>query len=89
MNVNLTEHLEGLIKKKVATGLYNNASEVVREALRLMEWRDPQEMARYEAAKGFEQLQEGKSAPLDMRKAKKSAINNARKGHVVNPLVKP
>ena len=40
MNVNLTPQLEGLIKEKVATGLYNNASEVVREALRLMELRD-------------------------------------------------
>lgn len=89
MNVNLTEHLEGLIKKKVATGLYNNASEVVREALRLMDWRDQHEMVQYEAAKGFEQPQDGKSAPLDMANAKKSAIRNARKGHVVNPPAKP
>jgi antitoxin ParD1/3/4 len=40
MNVNLTPRLEDLIKRKVASGLYNSASEVVREALRLMEEQD-------------------------------------------------
>jgi antitoxin ParD1/3/4 len=37
MNLSLTPELEKLIKAKVKTGLYNNASEVVREALRFME----------------------------------------------------
>lgn len=37
MNVNLTPQLEALVKQKVASGLYSSASEVVREALRLME----------------------------------------------------
>ena len=36
MNVNLTPELEKLIQDKVASGLYNNQSEVVREALRLL-----------------------------------------------------
>jgi len=40
MNVNLTPQLETLVKQKVASGLYNSASEVVREALRLMEEQD-------------------------------------------------
>jgi len=34
MNVSLTPELEKYIRYKVASGLYNNASEVVREALR-------------------------------------------------------
>lgn len=34
MNVSLTPELEKYVRDKVATGLYNNASEVVREALR-------------------------------------------------------
>ena len=34
MNVNLTPELERLIQDKVASGLYNNQSEVVREALK-------------------------------------------------------
>lgn len=37
MHVSLTSELENIIRKKVASGLYNNASEVVREALRFME----------------------------------------------------
>lgn len=40
MNVSLTPALEKLIQKKVQSGLYNNASEVVREALRLMSETD-------------------------------------------------
>jgi len=34
MNVSLTDELETVIKEKVKSGLYNNASEVVRDALR-------------------------------------------------------
>jgi len=37
MNVSLTPQLETLIRQKVETGRYNNASEVVREALRLLD----------------------------------------------------
>jgi uncharacterized protein len=40
MNVSLTSALEDYVRRKVATGLYNNASEVVREALRLMVERE-------------------------------------------------
>ena len=34
MNVSLTKELERVVVKKVKSGLYNNASEVVRDALR-------------------------------------------------------
>jgi antitoxin ParD1/3/4 len=34
MNINLTPRLEEIVRGKVETGLYNNASEVVREAIR-------------------------------------------------------
>lgn len=40
MNVSLTPELEQFIHKKVETGLYLSASEVVREALRLLDERD-------------------------------------------------
>jgi antitoxin ParD1/3/4 len=40
MNVSLTPELERLVQAKVASGLYNNQSEVVREALRLMAEQD-------------------------------------------------
>ena len=41
MNVSLTPILEDFIRHKVASGLYNNASEVIREALRLLVAREP------------------------------------------------
>ena len=37
MHVSLTPELEAIVKQRVESGLYNNASEVVREALRFME----------------------------------------------------
>src|SRR5205807_5038419 len=40
MNINLTPQLEELVRKKVSSGRYNSASEVIREALRLMEAQD-------------------------------------------------
>ena len=40
MNVNLTPQLEELVRSKVDSGLYTSASEVVREALRLMDEQD-------------------------------------------------
>jgi len=40
MNVSLTAELEQYIRRKVKSGLYGNASEVVREALRLLVGRE-------------------------------------------------
>lgn len=40
MNVNLTPRLADRIERKVASGLYNSASEVMRDALHLMEEQD-------------------------------------------------
>ncbi|KAF0804621.1 CopG family transcriptional regulator [Alcanivorax xiamenensis] len=58
MHVSLTPELEARIKAKVDSGLYNNASEVVREALRFVEtheeWVNELKLARLR-----EQLQEG------------------------------
>lgn len=36
MNISLTPALEKFVQEKVATGLYNSVSEVIREALRLL-----------------------------------------------------
>jgi antitoxin ParD1/3/4 len=40
LNVNLTPQFEELVRRKVSSGQYNSASEVVREALRIMEAHD-------------------------------------------------
>ena len=56
MNVSLTPELEKFVTDKVATGRYTSASEVVREALRLLEW---EEMSRKERIEEFNrELQE-------------------------------
>ena len=40
MNVHLTPELQKLVETKIQSGRYNSASEVVREALRLLEHLD-------------------------------------------------
>ncbi len=46
MNVSLTEELAQFVDTKVSTGRYTSSSEVVREALRLMEKAERQEADR-------------------------------------------
>jgi antitoxin ParD1/3/4 len=72
MNVSLTPELERLIHDKVETGLYLSASEVVREALRLLEERDKLRALRFEEVRreiqiGIDQADRGEVAPLDVR----------------------
>jgi antitoxin ParD1/3/4 len=57
INVNLTPQLEGLIREKVSSGRYNSASEVVREALRIMEAEDQLRAARLQQLR--HDIQEG------------------------------
>ena len=42
MNVSITPELEQLINEKIKSGMYQTASEVVRDALRLLRQRDDQ-----------------------------------------------
>jgi antitoxin ParD1/3/4 len=68
MNISLTPQLEELVKRKVDSGLYVSASEVMREALRLLEERDRfnarrLEELRAEIKKG---LDSGAATPLDI-----------------------
>jgi antitoxin ParD1/3/4 len=64
MNVHLTPELERLVQDKVKSGRYNSASEVVREALRLLEENDQirrmriQEMRR-KIQEGWDSLRRG------------------------------
>ncbi|BBN82108.1 CopG family transcriptional regulator [Pseudoalteromonas sp. A25] len=68
MNVNLSPVFEEYIKQQLDTGMYNNASEVIREALRLKMQQDEVYQARLHALRtaiddGFNS---GESIPLDM-----------------------
>lgn len=58
MHVSLTPELESAVRQKVESGLYNNASEVVREALRQsLKQELEHEWLKREAALGFAQLE--------------------------------
>jgi antitoxin ParD1/3/4 len=68
VNVSLTPELEKLIYEKVRSGLYNSASEVIREALRLLHERDQVRQQELEALRakinrGLEQLDRGEGIP--------------------------
>jgi antitoxin ParD1/3/4 len=72
MNISLTPHLEEIVKGKVDSGLYNSASEVMRDALRLLEERDQLrelrlEELRREIQKGIDS---GEATPLDIEEIK-------------------
>ncbi len=84
MNVSLTPELERLINEKVVSGRYQSASEVVREALRLLEERDltrrnRMEQLRGEIARGMEQVERGRVRPLDVDRVR----TEGRKGLAV------
>ena len=58
MQVTLTAELDRMVGEKVASGLYESPSEVVREALRLMLERESAlDWLRREAKMGFDQLE--------------------------------
>jgi len=64
MNISLTPELETLVQDRVKTGMYQSASEVIREALRLLSQRDELRRAqleelRKEIAIGIEQAERG------------------------------
>jgi antitoxin ParD1/3/4 len=64
MNVSLTPELEKMVSDKVASGFYNSASEVVREALRLLQEYDEVRRLRLEELRreieaGAEQIRQG------------------------------
>ena len=70
MNVSLTPELEELVSQKVATGMYHSASEVIREALRLLRERDAFHQCQLEGLRkdisvGLQHLDEGRVTPLD------------------------
>ena len=74
VNVSLTPELERLVNAKIESGLYQTASEVVREALRLLQKRD--ESVRFllsDAGAGFEPVEAGRSGRLDGRSAQAPA----------------
>jgi len=73
MHVSLTPELESRVKSRVKSGLYNNASEVVREALRFMDthedWIHEIKLAqlREQLAVGVKQLDRGEGTAIESK----------------------
>ena len=68
MNVSLTPELERIVTRKVESGLYQSASEVIREGLRLLDDQDRlRELHLTEVRKriqaGLDQLDRGEGIP--------------------------
>lgn len=68
-NVVLTDHQARVIETLVKSGRYQNASEVVREGLRLVEHRAAEDTARLEALKkaaqtGWDDVEAGRFADV-------------------------
>jgi len=57
MNVSLTPELEKLVTRKVESGLYQSASEVIREGLRLLDGQD--RLREFELGEVREKIQTG------------------------------
>ena len=74
MNVSLTPELERLVTEKVESGLYQTASEVVREALRLLKERDhARERLRADVQAGFDELARGEGRTYDKASGRRLA----------------
>lgn len=79
MNVSLTPELETLVNEKVKSGNYNSASEVVREALRLLKEQDELKEIRREVMKGVEEIRSGRGTVYDSAEELAEAVINRGK----------
>lgn len=80
MNVSLTDRLAGFVRQKVSSGRYNNASEVVRDALRRME-EDDQRATRLAAPTVEDVLADLDASQLDgIRKRVRAGIESVERG---------
>ena len=72
MNISLNPHFEELVKGKLQSGLYNSVSEVMREALRLLEERDQLRDLRLEELRSEIQkgINSGEATPLNIEEIK-------------------
>ena len=92
MNVSLTPQLEELIRRKVESGMYGNASEVVREALRQMEARDRHQRLQLAIAEADAEIERGEDdelTPALVDKMKRDGERMVLEGIAPDPDVCP
>jgi antitoxin ParD1/3/4 len=69
-NINLTDHYDGFIAEQLASGRYQNASEIIRAALGLLEQKTAENEAKIEALRrevaiGMAEYQRGEYIMLE------------------------
>ena len=82
MNVSLTPELEQFVDAKVESGLYNNASEVVREGLRLLKEQDEVRLRwREQIERGWLDAQAGRivDGPATMARIKQRLTTRSKR----------
>ncbi len=84
MNVSLTPELEKFVSTKVDSGRYNSASEVVREALRLLEEHDQARTAQLaefnqEIGRRLASLDRGEQVDPNVSRARLAAKSQQRR----------
>jgi antitoxin ParD1/3/4 len=81
MNISLTPELERLVNDKVKTGMYQTASEVVREGLRLLKEKDLRtEALRNDVQAGFIAADQGRYSSFTEADLPKLVSRIASKG---------
>lgn len=84
MHISLTTELENRVKSRVESGLYNNASEVIREALRFMDthedWIHEVKLTylREQLKVGTEQLDRGEGVRIESKAALDTLFNSIK-----------
>ena len=79
MNVSLTPELEHWVDERVRSGRYASASEVIREALRLLEVHEAEKQQRLQKLRqkidrGLEQLKEGRGLTPEQARSRIEAV---------------
>jgi antitoxin ParD1/3/4 len=92
-NVVLTDHHEKLIETLVDSGRYQNASEVLREGLRLVEQREAQRAGKLEALReaarlGFGALDRGEFKEFDNTADLERYLNKISERIIAKPISK-
>ena len=81
MNVSLTPELEQLVNEKVNSGMYQTASEVIREGLRLLKERDSRlAQLRADIRAGFESVERSEYTEYDEHTVRQLAVRVKARG---------
>ena len=80
-NVVLTNHQASLVEQLVISGRYQNASEVLREGLRLIEQRETEDVSRMEALRsavsvGIADIEAGRFKTFDTAESLRSHLKS-------------